>query len=132
VDAPFSAESACGWCKDRWGFSWQITPRALNQASADPDPAVRKRVFEAMMTMRKIDVAKIEAARGAAEPQVCRLILPERSRLAALRAQDCLEDAHGGAGRQALEADGATIGLEKYGVWHGSPTRLTELSARSS
>ena len=60
------AESQCGWCKDRWGFSWQITPRALNEGSADPDPAVRKRVFEAMMTMKKIDVAKIEAARRGA------------------------------------------------------------------
>ncbi len=56
-------ESECGWCKDRWGFSWQITPRVLNEGSADPDPSVRKRVFKAMMTMRKIDVAQIEAAR---------------------------------------------------------------------
>ena len=55
--------SACGWCKDRWGLNWQITPRALTQAMADPDPAVRKRVFEAMMTMGKIDIATIEAAR---------------------------------------------------------------------
>lgn len=55
--------SACGWCKDRWGVNWQITPRALTQAMADPDPAVRKRVFEAMMTMGKIDIATIEAAR---------------------------------------------------------------------
>jgi len=59
-------ESQCGWCKDRWGFSWQITPRVLNEGSADPDPAVRKRVFEAMKKMRKIDVAKIEAARRGA------------------------------------------------------------------
>lgn len=57
------AESQCGWCKDRWGFSWQITPRVLNDGSADPDPAVRKRVFEAMMKMRNIDIATIEAAR---------------------------------------------------------------------
>ena len=57
------AESECGWCTDRWGFSWQITPRVLNDGSADPDPAVRKRVFEAMMKMKKIDVAAIEAAR---------------------------------------------------------------------
>ncbi len=56
-------ESACGWCKDKWGLSWQITPRALSEGIADPDPAVAKRVFEAMMTMRKIDVAAIEAAR---------------------------------------------------------------------
>lgn len=56
-------ESACGWCKDRWGFSWQITPRQLNEGMADRDRAAAKRVFEAMMTMRKIDVAKIEAAR---------------------------------------------------------------------
>ena len=56
-------ESACGWCKDRWGYSWQITPRVLNEGVTDSDPAVAKRVFEAMMTMRKIDVAKIEAAR---------------------------------------------------------------------
>ena len=56
-------ESECGWCKDRWGFSWQITPRVLLEGNSDPDPAVAKRVFDAMMTMRKIDVAKIEAAR---------------------------------------------------------------------
>ena len=56
-------ESACGWCKDRWGLSWQITPRALTSAMADPDRAVAKRVFDAMMTMKKIDVAAIEAAR---------------------------------------------------------------------
>ena len=56
-------ESQCGWCKDRWGHSWQITPRVLNEGVADPDPAVAKRVFDAMMTMQKIDVAKIEAAR---------------------------------------------------------------------
>ncbi len=56
-------ESACGWCKDRWGVSWQITPRVLTAAIADPDPAVAKRAFEAMMQMRKIDIAAIEAAR---------------------------------------------------------------------
>ena len=55
-------ESACGWCKDRWGLSWQITPRVLSEAIASPDPEVAKRAFEAMMTMRKIDVAAIEAA----------------------------------------------------------------------
>lgn len=57
------AESECGWCKDRWGFSWQITPRQLNDGMSDPDPAVRQRVFAAMMTMGRIDVARIEAAR---------------------------------------------------------------------
>jgi 2-polyprenyl-6-hydroxyphenyl methylase/3-demethylubiquinone-9 3-methyltransferase len=56
-------ESACGWCKDKWGVSWQITPRALMQAITDPDPAVAKRAFEAMMPMKKIDIAAIEAAR---------------------------------------------------------------------
>jgi predicted 3-demethylubiquinone-9 3-methyltransferase (glyoxalase superfamily) len=56
-------ESQCGWCKDRWGLSWQITPVALIQGYTDPDPAVGKRVFEAMMTMGKIDIATIEAAR---------------------------------------------------------------------
>ena len=55
--------SACGWCKDKWGLNWQITPRVLTEGIADPDPAVAKRVFEAMMEMGKIDVAKIEAAR---------------------------------------------------------------------
>ncbi len=55
-------ESACGWCKDRWGISWQITPRALTEAMASGGDAA-KRVFAAMMTMRKIDVAAIEAAR---------------------------------------------------------------------
>ena len=56
------AESACGWCKDRWGLSWQITPVALTRAITNPDPAVAKRAFDAMMTMRKIDIAAIEAA----------------------------------------------------------------------
>jgi predicted 3-demethylubiquinone-9 3-methyltransferase (glyoxalase superfamily) len=56
-------ESMCGWCKDKWGLSWQITPRVLSEGIADPDPAVAKRVFAAMMEMRKIDVAAIEAAR---------------------------------------------------------------------
>jgi predicted 3-demethylubiquinone-9 3-methyltransferase (glyoxalase superfamily) len=58
------AESMCSWCKDRWGFSWQIVPRALIAGMADPDPAAAKRVMEAMMTMRKIDIARIEAARA--------------------------------------------------------------------
>jgi len=57
------SENACGWCKDRWGFSWQITPRQLLDGMVDPDRTAAKRVFEAMMTMRKIDVARIEAAR---------------------------------------------------------------------
>jgi predicted 3-demethylubiquinone-9 3-methyltransferase (glyoxalase superfamily) len=56
-------ESMCGWCKDKWGISWQITPTALTEGYTDPDPAVAKRVFEAMMPMKKIDVAAIEAAR---------------------------------------------------------------------
>jgi 2-polyprenyl-6-hydroxyphenyl methylase/3-demethylubiquinone-9 3-methyltransferase len=56
-------ESECGWCKDKWGLSWQITPRALSAAIADPDPAAAKRAFEAMMGMRKIDIAAIETAR---------------------------------------------------------------------
>jgi predicted 3-demethylubiquinone-9 3-methyltransferase (glyoxalase superfamily) len=55
-------ESECGWCKDRWGFSWQITPRVLMEATTSQDPGVAKRAFDAMMTMRKIDHAKIEAA----------------------------------------------------------------------
>lgn len=56
-------ESECGWCKDKWGVSWQITPRVLTEAIADPDPAVARRAFEAMMTMKKIDIAAIDAAR---------------------------------------------------------------------
>ena len=56
------AESECGWCKDKWGFSWQITPRILLQANSSPDKAAAKRAFDAMMMMRKIDVARIEAA----------------------------------------------------------------------
>ena len=55
-------ESECGWCKDKWGFSWQITPRVLLEANSNPDRSVAKRAFNAMMTMKKIDVAKIEAA----------------------------------------------------------------------
>jgi predicted 3-demethylubiquinone-9 3-methyltransferase (glyoxalase superfamily) len=61
------AESACGWCKDRWGFSWQITPRVLIEAISDPDRAAAKRAMDAMMTMGKIDIATVERAR-AGEP----------------------------------------------------------------
>ncbi len=55
--------SQCGWCKDKWGLSWQITPIALTEGITNPDPAVAKRAFDAMMTMKKIDIAMIEAAR---------------------------------------------------------------------
>lgn len=58
--------SACGWCKDRWGLSWQISPIALTRAVSDPDPGVAKRAFDAMMQMSKIDIAVIEAAVAAA------------------------------------------------------------------
>jgi predicted 3-demethylubiquinone-9 3-methyltransferase (glyoxalase superfamily) len=57
------AESQCGWCKDKWGLSWQITPRALIEATTDADRAAAKRAFDAMMKMKKIDIAAIEAAR---------------------------------------------------------------------
>jgi 2-polyprenyl-6-hydroxyphenyl methylase/3-demethylubiquinone-9 3-methyltransferase len=53
----------CGWCKDKWGIFWQITPRVLLDAVSDPDRAAAKRAFDAMMTMGKIDIAAIEAAR---------------------------------------------------------------------
>jgi 2-polyprenyl-6-hydroxyphenyl methylase/3-demethylubiquinone-9 3-methyltransferase len=55
-------ESACGWCKDKWGVSWQITPVVLTQALVNPDKAAAKRAFTAMMDMKNIDIAKIEAA----------------------------------------------------------------------
>ncbi|MHA7777761.1 VOC family protein [Roseibium sp. M-1] len=58
--------SACGWCKDRWGVAWQITPRILLELMADTDRAKSKRVFEAMMQMVKIDIATLEAAAGKA------------------------------------------------------------------
>ncbi|VXD02045.1 conserved hypothetical protein [Sphingomonas sp. T1] len=56
------AESACGWCKDRWGVNWQITPRILIEAIGSTDAAIAARAFQAMITMHKIDVAAIEAA----------------------------------------------------------------------
>lgn len=55
-------ESACGWCKDRWGHSWQITPKLLLDLTSGSDRGKAKRVFAAMMTMKKIDVATIKAA----------------------------------------------------------------------
>lgn len=55
-------ESACGWCRDKWGLSWQITPRVLTDAVTHTDPGTAKRAFEAMMTMTKIDIAAIKAA----------------------------------------------------------------------
>ena len=58
------SESQCGWCKDRWGFSWQIVPRALLAALNDVDRAAAKRAMDAMMTMRRIEIAKIEVARA--------------------------------------------------------------------
>jgi predicted 3-demethylubiquinone-9 3-methyltransferase (glyoxalase superfamily) len=60
--------SECGWCKDKWGLSWQITPRALMAAITDPDHAAAKRAFTAMMQMSKINIAVIEAARQGAAP----------------------------------------------------------------
>jgi len=64
ITADGGAESMCGWCKDRWGVSWQITPKRLMHytANAEADPEAAKRAFQAMMTMRKIDIAAIEAA----------------------------------------------------------------------
>lgn len=56
-------EGDCGWCKDKWGLSWQITPTALTEAFTGPDRAAAKRVFGAMMRMKKIDIAAVEAAR---------------------------------------------------------------------
>jgi len=56
------AESMCGWCKDRWGLSWQITPKRLLELNADPDPARARRAMEAMLEMRKIDIAAVERA----------------------------------------------------------------------
>jgi 2-polyprenyl-6-hydroxyphenyl methylase/3-demethylubiquinone-9 3-methyltransferase len=56
-------ESACGWCRDKWGLSWQITPIALTKAVFGADPAAAKRAFDAMMRMKKIDIAAIDAAR---------------------------------------------------------------------
>ena len=56
------AESACGWCKDKWGLNWQITPRILIEATTSSDKGDAKRAFDAMMTMKKIDIAAIEAA----------------------------------------------------------------------
>lgn len=56
------SESDCGWCKDRWGFSWQITPKRLMKLTTDPDRDKARRAMDAMMTMRKIDIAALEAA----------------------------------------------------------------------
>ena len=56
------SENACGWCQDRWGYSWQITPRVLLELTTSTDKAKAKRAFDAMMTMTKIDIATIEAA----------------------------------------------------------------------
>jgi predicted 3-demethylubiquinone-9 3-methyltransferase (glyoxalase superfamily) len=57
-------ENACGWCRDRWGHYWQITPRQLLDLTTHADTAKAKRAFEAMMTMRKIDIATVLAAAG--------------------------------------------------------------------
>ena len=61
------AESMCGWCKDRWGFSWQVTPRALLEAVNQPDKAAAKRAMDEMMKMKKIDIAAIERAAAGAK-----------------------------------------------------------------
>ncbi len=73
-------ESACGWCKDKWGFSWQITPRVLLEATTSSDTAAAKRAFDAMMTMQKIDVAKIEAAVPRRDRQCVRFAVRRSSR----------------------------------------------------
>lgn len=59
------AESMCGWCKDRWGVNWQITPRQLMEFYKDPNPARTKAAFQAMMSMRKLDIAAMQAAADA-------------------------------------------------------------------
>lgn len=64
ITANGGQESQCGWCKDRWGISWQITPKALTDAMAGPDREAAARVFKAMMGMKKIDIAAIKAARA--------------------------------------------------------------------
>ena len=68
------AESMCSWCKDRWGFSWQIVPRALMAGMTDPDPAAAKRVMEAMMTMRKIDIAQDRSWRAPGRRRMRKII----------------------------------------------------------
>lgn len=60
-------ESNCGWCKDRWGVSWQITPRRLLELTTDADPTRARRAMDAMMTMHRIDIATIEQAVAGAE-----------------------------------------------------------------
>jgi len=65
ITANGGTESDCGWCKDRWGFSWQITPRRLLELTTRADRAAAKRAFEAMMKMQKIDIAALEAAASA-------------------------------------------------------------------
>lgn len=85
-------ESACGWCKDRWGLSWQITPRVLTQAINDPDRVAAKRAFNAMMGMRKIDVAAIEAAWRGKTPAVPGASHPNGSADAALPRQGTHDD----------------------------------------
>ncbi len=60
------AESMCGWCKDKWGVSWQVTPRRLLELTTDPDQRKAARAMAAMMTMKKIDIAAIEAAAAGA------------------------------------------------------------------
>ena len=73
-------ESQCGWCRDRWGVSWQITPRTLTEAMA-AGGAEARRAFEAMMPMKKIDIAVIDAARkGGVEVKECMLCLVEAVR----------------------------------------------------
>lgn len=62
ADFPGSNESDCGWCKDRWGICWQITPKRLLELTTSSDRGMAKRAMEEMMTMTKIDIAKIEAA----------------------------------------------------------------------
>lgn len=85
-------ESACGWCKDRWGLSWQITPRVLTQAINDPDRTAAKRAFDAMMDMRKIDMAAIEAAwRGRSTWSAANRQRREVSQDAA-QVKQCIED----------------------------------------
>jgi len=64
IVADGGAESVCGWCKDRWGVNWQITPRRLMEFYTDPDPARARAAFDAMMNMKKIDIAALEAAAG--------------------------------------------------------------------
>src|SRR3546814_18947730 len=117
----------CGWCKDKWGINWQITPRVLIAATTGADKAAAKRAFEAMMTTKTIDIAEIEAAvKGTGDAAILRqsiFLLTVEAAERALRKAYCIRFQHSGT---RSTVPGTAVRRERecqyVRIWEGAAT----------